>query len=112
MYSPPRVTRAAELLPRLNIDPGLALDRALHAGGGLTLRDQLSLMPITWLPPWIPSKPEKRLLTLLPIPPYLFIQIFLRFLRSLRLKVLFHILLHLRQRLTFGYKLDGAIHES
>ena len=26
VYSPPRVTRAAELLPRLNIDLGLALD--------------------------------------------------------------------------------------
>ena len=26
VYSPPRVNRAAELLPQLNIDPGLALD--------------------------------------------------------------------------------------
>ena len=26
VYSPPRVTRAAELLPQLNIDPGLAMD--------------------------------------------------------------------------------------
>ena len=26
IYSPRRVTRAAELLPRLNIDPGLAMD--------------------------------------------------------------------------------------